>query len=214
MQGKISLILRAMRKYSDNSPAIGFSSPFQVLISTVLSQRTRDSNTAKASAQLFAEFPDSKKLSKANTKKIEGLIKPAGFYRVKAERIKQIAEQLEKEFQGKVPKTRKQLLSIKGVGPKTAGCVIVYAFKGAELPVDTHVHRISNRLGLVKTKTPEKTEPALKKIIPKKYWAEINHLMVRYGQKICLSKNPRCNACDLRKICAYYKTIAKKQHSS
>lgn len=203
---KIKLILKEMRKYSSEEPVVWFNSPFKVLVSTILSQRTRDENTEKASLQLFAKYPDAKTLSKAPLKAIEKLIKPSGFYRVKAKRIKKISALLVKEFNGKVPDTREKLISLYGVGPKTAGCVLVYGFNKPDLPVDTHVHRISNRLGLVKTKTPEKTEIALKKFFPKKYWIEINHLMVRFGQKVCLPRNPRCENCGLKKICKYYNT--------
>ena len=200
-----SLILKEMRKHSFNAPAIGFETPFQVLVSTILSQRTRDKNTEKAANQLFAKYPDPSALAKAPVKSIEKLIKPSGFYRVKAKRLKKISALLVKEFNGRVPSAREKLMSLFGVGPKTAASVIVYGFKKPDLPVDTHVHRISNRLGLVETKNPEKTEIALKKAIPKKHWMEINHLMVRFGQKVCLPRKPRCEACGLKKICKYYK---------
>ncbi|MBN1940662.1 MAG: endonuclease III [Candidatus Diapherotrites archaeon] len=204
----ISLLLKEMRSHSEGAPVVGFSDPFKVLISTVLSQRTKDANTAKASKQLFSKYSNPKELAQAPLQSIEKLIKPAGFYHTKAKRIKKISASLIEKFGGSVPNNREQLVSLAGIGPKTAGCVIVYGFQGADLPVDTHVHRISNRLGLVETKTPEKTELALKKAIPRKHWAEINHLMVRFGQKICLPRNPRCTECGLKRKCVYYKTSA------
>jgi adenine-specific DNA glycosylase len=145
-------------------------------------------------------------------RELERLVKPSGFYRVKARRIQEISRQIVRDFGGTVPRKREDLLSLSGVGPKTAGCVQVYAFGDDALPVDTHVHRISNRLGLVKTKAPEKTEPELKKAIPRKYWREINLLMVSFGQKVCLPRNPRCGICGLKKICRYY-TFYPKEHS-
>ncbi len=203
----INKILKFLRSVSNEGATIRNSDPFKVLIATVLSQRTRDENTAKASQNLFVKFNNPKKLANAPLTEIEKLIKPAGFYRVKAKRIKKISKDLILKFNSQVPDSREQLLSLDGVGPKTAACVEVYAFGKDALPVDTHVHRISNRLGLVKTKTPEETEPALKKIIPKKHWKEINNLMVKFGQKICLPQTPKCNECELTTDCYYFKNV-------
>lgn len=178
--------------------------PFRVLISTVLSQRTRDENTAMASKRLFSKFKTPKQLANAKLRDIQGLIKPSGFYKVKAGYIKQIAKEIVDRFDGKVPDNIDELLLLPGVGRKTANCVLVYAYMIPAIPVDTHVHRISNRLGLVKTKTPEQTEMALTGIVPRKYWIQLNELMVRYGQKICLPIRPRCERCRLKDMCAYY----------
>ncbi len=193
-----------MGKAAGRPPVVSHETPFQVLISTVLSQRTRDENTAIASKRLFKQFPNAEKLSKAPVARIEKLIKPAGFYRVKAKRIKAISRLLVERFNGQPPKNLEQLLSLPGVGRKTANCVLVYAFKEPAMPVDTHVHRISNRLGLVQTKTPEQTEQALMKLVPKKNWLKLNHLFVRYGQTICLPRNPKCPECRLRSKCPYF----------
>ena len=206
---KVLLIVKELRRHSAKQPVVGFEEPFKVLISTVLSQRTRDENTEKASRQLFEKYPDAKKLAGAQLGSIEKLIKPAGFYKIKAGRIKKISREILEKFSGKVPRKKEQLLQLKGVGPKTAACVIVYGFKKPDLPVDTHVFRISHRLAIAKSKTPEQTESELKIFFPKKYWIEINHLMVQFGQKICLPRNPRCEICGLKKICAYYETVVK-----
>jgi endonuclease-3 len=200
-----------MKKTAGRPPVVSHKTPFQVLISTVLSQRTRDENTALASKKLFAVFPSAKTLSNAPLAKIEKLIKPAGFYRVKAKRIREISRLLAKDFKGKPPKDLEGLLSLPGVGRKTANCVLVYAFREPAMPVDVHVHRISNRLGLVKTKTPEQTEQALMKTVPREHWLELNHLMVRYGQKICLPRNPKCNECGLRPQCAFFKALKPRK---
>jgi endonuclease III len=202
----IDLILREMRKHAGEGPVVASEDPFRVLISTVLSQRTRDENTAAATERLFSKYRTPKEMVSAPAGKIEKLIRQSGFYKVKAERIKAISRKLLSDFGGKVPRTRDGLMSLPGVGAKTAGCVQVYAFSDDALPVDTHVHRISNRLGLVSTKTPEETEPALMKAVPRKHWQEINHLMVRFGQKVCLPRNPRCPECGLRGVCRYYKS--------
>ncbi len=200
----INLILKLLKKeIGFHTPVVGFNSPFKVLISTVLSQRTRDENTAKASAMLFKKLDSSKKLSRAKIKGIEKLIKPAGFYKVKARRIKEIALEIEERFKGKVPNNLEELVSLKGVGRKTANCVLVYSFKIPAIPVDVHVHRISNRIGLVKTKTPEETETELMKLIPKNKWIELNDLMVKFGQRKCFPRNPKCEICSLNKVCVF-----------
>lgn len=209
---KISKILKAMYKTEGAKPVIQNRTSFQVLIATVLSQRTRDKNTALASKQLFEKYSNAKTLSKAPLKEVRKLVKPAGFYKVKASRIKEIATLLVKKFDGVVPEGSEALMSLPGVGRKTANCVLVYAFKKPAMPVDTHVHRISNRLGLAETKNPEQTEFALMKLVPKKNWLELNHLMVRYGQTTCLPRNPRCHACELTPDCGYFlNTVGKKQ---
>ncbi len=200
----ITLLLSEMRRHSVRDAVVSGSDPFRVLISTVLSQRTRDENTAVATERLFSKYSTPEEILKAPVTEIEELIRPSGFYKVKAARIKIISRQLLGMFGGVVPRDREKLMQLEGVGPKTAGCVQVYAFDDDALPVDTHVHRISNRLGLVDTKTPEETEPALKNVVPRKYWKEINHLMVMYGRNVCLPRNPRCGICGLRKECVYY----------
>ncbi len=175
--------------------------PFEVLISTVLSQRTKDANTEKASSALFSRFKTPEQMANADIKKIERLIRPSGFYKVKAKRIKQISRIIIDKFNGKVPRGMDELLSLPGVGRKTANCVLVFAYRRPAIPVDTHVHRISNRLGIVRTKTPEKTEIELMKKIPKRYWIDLNELLVTHGQNICLPRKPRCSICPIARWC-------------
>jgi len=193
-----------MRKSVGGKAIVSSEDPFRVLISTVLSQRTKDENTHIATENLFSKYDTPEKIIDAPSEEIWRLIKSSGFYRVKTGRIKKISRQILEDFGGRVPREREKLMMLEGVGPKTAGCVQVYGFGDDALPVDTHVHRISNRLGLVKTKTPEETEPALKNVVPRKYWKEINLLMVRYGQNVCLPVSPRCVVCGLKEICSYY----------
>ncbi len=207
----INLILKLLKKeIGEHKPIIGFNSPFKVLISTVLSQRTRDENTAKASEQLFKKFNSATKLAKAPVKEIEKLIKASGFYRVKAKTIKNISVELIERFKGKVPDSLDELVSLKGVGRKTANCVLVYSFKKPAIPVDVHVHRISNRIGLVKTKLPEETELKLMKVFPENKWIELNDLMVKFGQRKCFPRNPKCEICLLNKECSYGINFLKK----
>ena len=177
------------------------SDPFEVLISTVLSQRTKDANTEKASSALFSRFKTPEQMAKADIKRIEKLIRPSGFYKVKARRIRQISRIIIEKFGGRVPRKMDELLSLPGVGRKTANCVLVFAYRQPAIPVDTHVHRISNRLGIVRTKTPEKTEIELMKRIPKRHWIDLNELLVTHGQNTCLPRKPRCSACPIKKYC-------------
>jgi endonuclease III len=175
--------------------------PFKILISTILSARTRDENTRQATNALFSKYKTPDMIANADLGKLEDLIRKAGFYRVKAQRIKEVSNIIMKKFSGTVPKDYKDLIKLPGVGPKTANCVLVYAFKVPAIPVDTHVHRISNRLQWVKTTKPEQTEEELKLKIPKNQWIRINRLFVRFGQEICIPINPRCEECPLNQIC-------------
>jgi dihydrofolate synthase/folylpolyglutamate synthase len=175
--------------------------PFQVLISTILSQRTRDENTHRASVALFGVYDTAGKLAQAPLADVERLVRPSGFYRMKAKYIKEAAAKIVTDFNGQVPQGMDKLLTIPAVGRKTANCVLVYGFGIPAIPVDVHVHRISNRLGLVDTDEPEETEAALEKAVPRRYWIEINRLMVRHGQETCLPRNPKCQGCDLRDVC-------------
>ncbi len=213
MHKKIPLILREMRRtVGAASPAVfPPGSPFKVLITTVLSQRTKDSNTRKAAAQLFARHRTANAIAGAQLEEIRCLIKPAGFYRQKAKRIIGISKELLLKHNGRVPSDMQQLLQLPGVGRKTANCVLVYGFGQPAIPVDVHVHRISNRIGLVKTKKPTQTELELMCVIPKRHWIELNHLMVHFGQHVCLPRNPKCMQCGLRNRCDYFLSVASKK---
>jgi len=178
--------------------------PLTILIGTILSARTRDENTSAVVKKLFAKYKSAKSLAQASISDVEKIIKSTGFYHVKAKRIIEVASLINSKYSGKVPDTLEELLKLPGVGRKTANCVLVYAFEKPAIPVDTHVHRISNRLGLVKTKTPEETELELMKKISKKYWLKINDSFVMYGQNICKPISPMCDVCRIKKECNYY----------
>jgi len=180
--------------------------PFRILIATILSARTKDENTTKAADKLFKLYGTPQKLAKAKVKDVEKVIKSVGFYHVKSKRIIEVANLILSKYNGKVPADIDKLVDMPGVGRKTANCVLVYAFEKPAIPVDTHVHRISNRLGLVDTKTPEETEMALRGKIPKKYWLDINNTFVMYGQNICKPISPMCDVCKIRKTCNYFQT--------
>ena len=183
--------------------------PFKILIGTILSSRTRDETTTKVVKTLFKRFKNAKELAEGNLEEVKQIIHSIGFYNVKAKRIIEVSQLIVKRFDGKVPNSIEKLLELPGVGRKTANCVLVYGFNKPTIPVDTHVHRISNRIGLVNTKTPEKTEIELNNIINKKYWLILNNIFVMYGQNICLPMAPKCELCELKKMCKFYHASAK-----
>ena len=203
-------ISRMLKENSGNQTALNQISinwdndPFKVLIGTILSQRTKDEITSKAAEQLFVRFSTPTDLASANEGEVQKIIRPTGFYRVKARRLKEVSRLILDEFNGKVPNDMEKLLSLPSVGRKTANCVLVYGFKKPAIPVDTHVHRISNRLNLVQTKHPDETEAILTKKIDKKNWLSLNDLFVRFGKTICKPLSPRCIVCNLKNHCAYY----------
>ena len=176
-------------------------SPFMVLISCILSLRTKDKVTAEASNRLFKLADNPEKMLGLSIKSIEKAIYPVGFYKTKAKRIKEICRSLLDDYEGVVPNEIDELLKLKGVGRKTANLTVTLGYGKLGICVDTHVHRISNRLGLVKTKTPEQTEFDLRKKLPKKHWLIYNDLLVTYGQNLCVPISPWCSKCKVFKYC-------------
>ena len=180
--------------------------PFSILIGTILSARTKDESTTKVVKELFSKYKNPKQLANAKLKDVEKIIKPIGFYHVKSKRIIEVAKIINSKYKGKVPEDLDILVQLPGVGRKTANCVLVYAFKKPAIPVDIHVHRISNRLGLVETKNPEDTEQELMKKVDKKFWIDINDTFVMYGQNICKPISPMCDVCKIKRRCKFYKS--------
>ena len=175
--------------------------PFKVLISCILSLRTQDKTTGIASERLFKLASDAETMSKLPVNTIQNAIYPVGFYNVKAKRIRELCRTLIDNFNSKVPGDLDELLKLKGVGRKTANLVLTLGYKKPGICVDTHVHRITNRWGYVKTKTPEQTEYALRKKLPRKYWLEINGLLVAFGQGVCRPISPLCSKCSIEEFC-------------
>ena len=194
----------AMRHLPDPSVTLvgkKFKDPFLVLISCLLSLRTKDTTTLPVSEKLFEQVSTIDGFLKIPVKQLEKMIYPVGFYKTKAIRIHEICQGLKDRFGSKVPDTIDELLTLKGVGRKTANLVLTEGFGKLGVCVDTHVHRISNRLGYVKTKNPEETEYALRKKLPTQYWIEYNALLVTWGQNVCKPVSPLCSTCPVKGTC-------------
>jgi len=174
---------------------------FKILISCLLSLRARDENTEKVSKQLFAVVDTPEEIIKLPRKKLEKLIFSSGHYHKKAQALQSVSREILERFNGKVPKTREELMSIKHIGPKTANIVLAFAFNQCVIPVDTHCHRIPNRLGWVETKLAEKTEVELMKIIPDDYKCDFNAVFVQFGRDICQPISPKCSICPIKDFC-------------
>ena len=171
------------------------------MVSCILSLRTKDKTTLQASYRLFKSASDPGAMLGLSRKSIERLIYPVGFYHNKAKVILGLSKRILDDFKGKVPRTHEELLSLKGVGRKTANLVLGLGYGIPAICVDTHVHRISNRMGWVSTRDPEETEAALRKIIPEKYWIDLNTILVTFGQNLCLPVSPYCSQCGANKFC-------------
>ncbi len=191
--------------------ALGGSDSYKILISTILSARTKDEVTAGAVNRLFEKVKTPREMCALSLKEIESLIYPAGFYHNKAGHLKEVSRVLIDEFESKVPQAMDDLLSLPGVGRKTANLVLSLAFAIPSICVDTHVHRICNRLLFVKTETPEETEYALRKKLPKRYWKDINILLVAFGQSVCKPVSPKCTECPVYAYCLYPMKKPKKK---
>ena len=201
-----SLLKKGLKKYDE--PLVSKlkkgvkNTPFTTLISCILSLRTKDEVTEKSSIKLLKEYNTPEKILKLSEDEIARLIYPVGFYKTKAKRIKEISKTLIDSYSSNVPDELDELLRLKGVGRKTANIVMVYGHnKHGYFPIDVHCHRIPNRLGWIKTKTPEETEIELKRILPREYWNDFNNLFVKFGQKICVPISPFCSLCPIEKYC-------------
>ncbi|MBM3314842.1 endonuclease III [candidate division WOR-3 bacterium] len=177
--------------------------PYRVLVAAVLSTRTRDQVTVAAAARLFAAAPGARALARLRPKRLEQLVYPVGFFRTKARTLPRLATLLLDRFGARVPRDMKQLLSLPGVGRKVANVVLAQAFGRPAIAVDTHVHRISNLLGLVDSRTPSQTERALMNVLPVRFWSRWNRLLVALGQTVCLPGRPHCPVCPVRRWCAW-----------
>ncbi len=205
---RINKIITILKKQSKkwNTPVVDLikkqtKDPFKILIATIISARTKDEVTGKAAEKLFKKASNARELKKLSIKEIQEAIYPAGFYKIKAKNLKKLGSILEEEYNGRVPSTMEELIKLPGVGRKTANLVLARGFNKKAICVDTHVHRISNRMGIVKTKTPLETEMTLRKKLPKKYWQDYNTIMVSLGQSICKPIKPECEKCPVKEYC-------------
>lgn len=210
MDRRIATIIRILEKEaarlrlpSVSAVAREDRDPFLILISCILSLRTRDTVSAEVSRRLFAKARTPAAIAAMGRAELERAIHPVNFYRNKGAAIREAARRIVTEFAGKVPDTREGLLSLRGVGRKTANLVLGLGFGVPAVCVDTHVHRISNRLGWVRTSTPEETEKALERILPRACWIRINELLVAFGQNICDPRRPACGRCPVRPHCPF-----------
>jgi endonuclease III len=201
----VNRILRA--EYAKgHAPIIEFikaqtDDPFKILVATILSSRTKDETTSAACGRLFSEVGSIRDLDRIPEDRLAELIFPVGFYRVKARHLKELPTVLTREFAGRIPETIEELVRLPGVGRKTANLVVTVAFDQHGICVDVHVHRISNRLGLVSTGTPYETEMRLRDILPRRYWKTWNRHLVSFGQTVCRPVGPRCDHCPIRRYC-------------
>ncbi|MCL1827688.1 MAG: endonuclease III [Candidatus Cloacimonetes bacterium] len=208
MNENIDIIITTLRRYTKtvHTPildliAIQTNDPFKILIGTILSARTKDQTTALVLKKLFEKVNRLDDLSSFTIKEIENLIYPIGFYKVKAKYLKEIPGFINRHFKGKIPQTIDELVTIPGVGRKTANLVMILAFDKPAMCVDVHVHRISNRIGYIHTKTPRESEIALRKKLPLKYWKIYNSILVAFGQTLCRPITPKCHICPIKNLC-------------
>ena len=202
---KQAALTELAKLYPDAKPALIFSTPYELLVAVVLSAQCTDERVNKVTAVLFEKYATPQAMLTLSQKELEKYIFSCGFYRMKAEHILSASKDIIEKFDGEVPTTVEELMSLAGVGKKTANVVYSVAFGGAAIAVDTHVFRVSNRLGLAKGKTPEEVEKGLNKAIPKEDWAKAHHWLIYHGRKVCHSQRPNCADCSLQGYCDFFK---------
>lgn len=208
MFGQAETVLNILDKeYPDAGTQLHYNDLFQLLVAVVLSAQCTDKQVNRVTPALFARYPDASSMAQAELNDLEDLIKGVGLYHSKARHLKQTAQILVSQYEGQVPNTFEQLLELPGVGRKTANVIIAVGFDGPGLGVDTHVHRVANRLGLVNTKDRNRTEKELKAIIDPERWNRAHHLLIWHGRQVCKARRPNCAACVLQELCQYYQQM-------
>ena len=205
-QDKLTALSLLSQIYADAKPALKFSSPYELLVAVILSAQCTDERVNKVTAMLFKNYNTPEKMCTLSQEQLEKYIFSCGFYRMKAEHILSASQDILQKFGGEVPNTIEDLTSLAGVGKKTANVVYSVAFGGDAIAVDTHVFRVSNRLGLAKGNTPQKVEQGLQKAIEKHDWSKAHHWLIWHGRKVCKSQRPDCEHCALASVCDFYKT--------
>jgi endonuclease-3 len=205
MRPQYGIVIRTLQPRYKGPAASDKPSPWETVLFTALTARSRDDQVEPLFQELMRQYPTPARLAKAKQKDVETILRSIGFFRNKSKNAIALAKAVVERHAGKVPRTMEELVELPGVGRKTASCVLVYAFRIPAIAVDTHVHRIVNRLGWVKEKTPEKTERALRATLPKDLWLQINHVMVPFGRDVCKPITPQCWRCPVAKQCAFSK---------
>ena len=211
MSTAIRTVMETLAATYHGRGSVELGDPYQVLVATVISQRTREEQTTAVSERVFAKYPNAAALAVADEAELYALLNGSEYRQEKAPRLIALANILVDRYGGEVPDDLDALLSLPGVGRKTANCVLIYAFQKAALCVDIHMHRITNRLGWVQTKTPDQTEKALEKVMPQDLWAGSNRLFLQHGRAICLPSIPICSRCPVREWCAYGQAAETKK---
>lgn len=195
--------------YPDAECELNYTTPFELLVATILSAQCTDIRVNKVTGEMFKKYNTPEQFADLDISEIEEMIRTCGLFKSKAKKIKETSEILVSEFGGEVPESLEELIKLPGVGRKTAGVVLSNAFGWPAIPVDTHVFRIVNRLGIVNTSTPEKTEFELMKVLPKERWSKAHHLFIFHGRRRCNARKPECTGCPVEKHCNYYSEIVK-----
>lgn len=202
----LEIIKILIETYPDAKCSLNFTTPFEMLFSVILSAQCTDDRVNKTTPDIFKNYNTPKDFANMDINKLENLIHPCGFYKNKAKNIKETSKILLEKYNGQVPNTMEDLMSLPGVGRKTANVIMLEVFNNPQgIAVDTHCMRLSNRIGLSDKKDPKKIEEDLLKIIPKKYYKDMNHILIWHGRNTCTAKNPKCDKCNLKKYCKYYK---------
>lgn len=204
-ENAIKIIDILKETYSDAKCSLDFNSPFELLIAVILSAKCTDERVNKTTPSIFSKYSTPEDFDKLPLDKLEELIHPCGFYKNKARNIKLTAHKILTDYNGKVPETMEELLTLPGVGRKTANVVMLEAFNNPQgIAVDTHAKRLSNRIGFSSENTPEKIEQDLLKLFPREYLKDINHILIYHGRAICDSRSPKCDICPINKYCNYF----------
>ncbi len=211
MKKDMKIILESLKKqYPDAKCELNYETPFQLLVATILSAQTTDKKVNEVTEKLFKEYPTVDDFLKISQEELEQKIKTIGLYRNKAKNILMMCRQLKENFHGQVPDTMEEITSLAGAGRKTANVVLSNAFGVPAIAVDTHVFRVSNRIGIAKSDNVLDTENQLKKIIPKKDWSLAHHLLIFHGRRCCMARNPKCELCVISEYCDYNNSIKTK----
>jgi len=195
---RAGLVMAELEKlYPEAKPELNFKNPYETLIATILSAQCTDKRVNMVTAKLFPEYPDAFAMAKLTPEELEPWIRECGLYRNKAKNIVAASKALVEQYDGKVPSTREELMKLPGVGQKTAGVVLLAAFGEDQFPVDTHVFRVSRRIGMADAETPEKVEKQLKELLPREIWSFGHHLIIWHGRRVCAARKPACERCPL-----------------